>query len=61
MLADLTDTNYAVAVQLAELPRQLRGFGHVKDENRVKLNPARDRLLATFRGESPVKVIEKAA
>ena len=61
LLASLTDANYAVAVQLAELPLQLRGFGHVKDENRVKLIPARNRLLAAFRGESPVKVVEKAA
>ncbi len=61
LLTGLTDANYAVGVQLAELPRQLRGFGHVKDENRVKLNLQCDRLLAAFRGESPVKVVEKAA
>ena len=61
LLTGLTDANHTVAVQLAELPRQLRGFGHVKDENRVKLNLQRGRLLAAFRGESPVKVVEKAA
>ena len=61
LLEGLSDANYAVAVQLAELPLQLRGFGHVKDENRAKLNLQRGRLLAAFRGESPVKVVEKAA
>ena len=61
LLVGLTDANHAVALQLAELPRQLRGFGHVKDENRIKLNLQRNRLLAVFRGESPVKVVELAA
>ena len=61
LLTDLTDANYAAGVQLAELPLQLRGFGHVKDENRIKLTLQRDRLLAAFRGESPVRVVEKAA
>ncbi len=61
LLANLTDSNYATAVQLAELPRQLRGFGHVKDDNRTKLDLQRQRLLAVFRGESPVKVVDKAA
>ena len=59
--AGLSDANYAVAVQLAELPLQLRGFGHVKDENRLKLKMQRRQLLAAFRGESPVKFVEKAA
>ena len=61
LLANLTNNNYTTAVQLADLPRQLRGFGHVKDDNRIKLGLQRDRLLAAFRGESPVKVVEKAA
>jgi len=61
LLPTLSDTNYAVAVQIAELPLQLRGFGHVKDENRAKLQLQRDRLLSAFRGESPVKIVEKAA
>ena len=61
LVAGLTQENYETGVQLAELPRQLRGFGHVKDENRAKLDLQLNRLLAAFRGESPVKIVEKAA
>ena len=61
LLPDLTEANYAAAVQLAELPLQLRGFGHVKDDNRDRLKPQRDGLLAAFRGESPVRIVDEAA
>ncbi|MYE84440.1 MAG: indolepyruvate ferredoxin oxidoreductase family protein [Gammaproteobacteria bacterium] len=61
LLPGLTDANYGAGVQLAELPMQLRGFGHVKDANRAKLTLQRDGLLAAFRGESPVRIVEQAA
>ena len=61
LLANLTTANYEIAVQLAELPLQLRGFGHVKDANRDKLDLQRRPLLAAFRGENLVKIVEKAA
>ena len=31
LAAELSDANYAVAVQLAEVPERIRGYGHVKD------------------------------
>jgi indolepyruvate ferredoxin oxidoreductase len=45
----LTQENYKLAVQLARIPEQIRGFGHVKDKNikRAKENEAR--LLSAFR------------
>jgi len=55
------EDNYQVAVQLAELPLQLRGFGHVKDQNREKLMLQRDQLLEKFRGDNIVKFVERAA
>ena len=61
LLPGLTDANYGAGVQLAELPLQLRGFGHVKDDNRAKLTLQRDGLLAAYRGESPVRIVERAA
>ncbi len=61
LLANLTTTRYNIAVQLAELPLQLRGFGHVKDANRAKLDLQRKPLLAALRGESVVKVVEQVA
>jgi indolepyruvate ferredoxin oxidoreductase len=61
-LADkVDDSNYALAVQLAELPLQLRGFGHVKDGNREKLQLQREKLLDRFRGDNIVKFVEKVA
>jgi len=61
LLGDLKDSNYAIAVQLAELPMQLRGYGHVKDQNREKLQLQREQLMQSFRGENVVKFVEKVA
>ncbi len=61
LLAGLDAGNYALAVQLAELPLQLRGFGHVKDGNRDKLELQRKQLVQQFSGENVVKFVEKVA
>jgi indolepyruvate ferredoxin oxidoreductase len=61
LASGLQDDNYQIAVQLAELPLQLRGFGHVKDLNRDKLDLQREQLLEKFRGENVVKIVERAA
>ncbi len=53
--------NYAIAVQLAELPLQMRGFGHVKDGNREKLALQQEQLMSRFSGENVVKFVEKVA
>ncbi len=62
VLGQLTDDNYAVALELAELPSQLRGFGHVKDRNRENLAVRQQELQRQLRGEdvSPVKVVAAA-
>ncbi|MFK8047849.1 MAG: indolepyruvate ferredoxin oxidoreductase family protein [Halioglobus sp.] len=54
----LTEENYEVARQLAELPAQLRGFGHVKDSNRERLALRKLALLAQFRGEAAETVVQ---
>ncbi len=46
--AGLTRDNVAPAVALAALPDQIRGFGPVKDANRVKAMEQRKELLAAF-------------
>ena len=51
IVADLNEDNYAIAVELAELPMKIRGYGHVKSDNLVKTNIKRDLLLRQFRGE----------
>ncbi|MFO1318234.1 MAG: indolepyruvate ferredoxin oxidoreductase family protein [Burkholderiales bacterium] len=49
LLRTLSHDNHAIAVQIASIPEEIRGFGHVKERH---LTAARDKLtqlLATFR------------
>jgi indolepyruvate ferredoxin oxidoreductase len=48
--ADLTAANHATAVELAAVPREVRGFGHVKEANRHRAAAKAASLLARFRG-----------
>jgi indolepyruvate ferredoxin oxidoreductase len=53
LAASLDPDNHALAVEIAEVPQQIRGFGHVKLRN---LKVARERqalLLAAFRSPAP--------
>jgi indolepyruvate ferredoxin oxidoreductase len=50
LAAGLTAANHDVAVELAGLPQQIRGFGHVKEANLTKARDREAGLLATFRG-----------
>ncbi|MED5359846.1 MAG: indolepyruvate ferredoxin oxidoreductase family protein, partial [Pseudomonadota bacterium] len=53
LLLDLTPNNHATAIDIAALPEQIRGYGHVKESN-ISLAKARQReLLAEFRSPSP--------
>ena len=63
VLAELGEDNYGTARELAGLPTQLRGFGHVKDRNRENLGLRKRDLLRQLRGEgdtSAVKIVEAA-
>jgi indolepyruvate ferredoxin oxidoreductase len=48
LLPQLTADNYAVLVDLARLPEQIRGYGHVKHANVEKAEQEKQRLLALF-------------
>ncbi|MEM0953869.1 MAG: indolepyruvate ferredoxin oxidoreductase family protein [Pseudomonadota bacterium] len=61
ILQQMRNSDYGVAVQLAELPLQLRGFGHVKDQNREKLVRQRVELLERLNGKPVVNFVELAA
>ena len=39
------------ALQIAELPMEIRGYGHVKSANLARVNRKKDMLLQQFRGE----------
>ena len=45
----LTASNHAAAVALASLPQQIRGYGHIKDENVAKVRALEPALLEKFR------------
>jgi indolepyruvate ferredoxin oxidoreductase len=45
----LCPENHAAAVELARLPMEIRGFGHVKDANRARAKATEAALLARFR------------
>ncbi|MDI1344133.1 MAG: indolepyruvate ferredoxin oxidoreductase family protein [Pseudolabrys sp.] len=48
LLPKLTERNYATAVQIAALPDDIRGFGHVKNKAMDEARKKQDRLLAEF-------------
>jgi indolepyruvate ferredoxin oxidoreductase len=49
VIAALDGANHAMAVQIAALPEQIRGFGHVKEKNLAKVRAREANLLAAFR------------
>ena len=49
ILARLSPANHAIAVELAALPLEIRGFGHIKQANIVRVKPKEEALLTRFR------------
>jgi indolepyruvate ferredoxin oxidoreductase len=47
--ANLTSANHQTAVELAQLPLEIRGFGHVKEANRQHAAAKTEALLTGFR------------
>ncbi|HJV79989.1 indolepyruvate ferredoxin oxidoreductase family protein [Noviherbaspirillum sp.] len=45
----LTEHNFDMALKLASLPDQIRGFGHVKERNMAQVLTQREALLAAYR------------
>lgn len=62
LLPDIEIENYDTAVELARLPMQMRGFGHVKEANVEKAKQRQQRLLMQFRNgkvkSEPVRIVE---
>jgi indolepyruvate ferredoxin oxidoreductase len=46
--AGLTTANHATAVAIAEIPEQIRGYGHVKEKAIAEAEQVRAKLLAAF-------------
>jgi indolepyruvate ferredoxin oxidoreductase len=58
VLASLTAENHALAVEIARLPEQIKGFGHVKERN---LAAARERWQTLMRDWSRAGAQKRAA
>jgi indolepyruvate ferredoxin oxidoreductase len=52
LVAGLQPGNHALAVEIARLPEQIRGYGHVKERNVKAVRPQWDRLVAQWRGQA---------
>ena len=52
VLAALAPDNHALARELATLPLSIRGFGHVKEANRVAAKECEAALLSRLRGQA---------
>ncbi len=52
--AGLSPANHAIAVELAGLPLEIRGFGHIKEANLRRAEAREGELLAQFRAPPPV-------
>jgi indolepyruvate ferredoxin oxidoreductase len=48
VLANLTSANHSLAVQIASIPEEIRGFGHVKARNLAAARKKESDLFARF-------------
>jgi indolepyruvate ferredoxin oxidoreductase len=55
LLAGLNETNYATAVEIARIPEQIRGFGHVRERHLAASRQRWIELLTQFRSASAVR------
>jgi indolepyruvate ferredoxin oxidoreductase len=59
ILQILSDDNHALAVEIANLPDQIRGYGYIKEENVIKTHTKLQSLLECWR--NPAKISEAEA
>ena len=53
---ELTEENYSLGCELADLPLDIKGFGHIKAANLQKVLDRRDSLMAKFKaGAIPLR------
>jgi indolepyruvate ferredoxin oxidoreductase len=53
----LSPANYPTAIELAALPLEIRGFGHIKQANLARAKVREAALLAQFRSASPAHAL----
>jgi indolepyruvate ferredoxin oxidoreductase len=57
LLGKLAADSHSVAVELASIPEDIRGYGHVKAQHLEKARARQAELLARFRGQGNAQVI----
>jgi hypothetical protein len=57
VLTRLSADNHAVAVELARLPQEIRGFGHIRAASLAAAKTRWSSLLSRLRGQSTAQVI----
>ncbi len=60
LLQTLTPENHGLAVEIASIPEQIRGFGHVKDANIACAKTRQDELVAAYRDPQTAAVVSAA-
>ena len=55
LLAKLSRDNLALAVDIASIPEQIRGYGHIKEANMAKAAALREKLLGAWRNPASAK------
>ncbi len=58
LLALLSTDNHALAVQLASIPEDIRGYGHIKARHLEAARAKKAELLSKLRGKSSAQVIQ---
>ena len=61
LLSGLTSTNHALAVEIARLPEQIKGFGHVKERHLAAARSRREGLLQQWRQPDAAPNLARAA
>ncbi len=61
LLSGLTSTNHALAVEIARLPEQIKGFGHVKERHLAAARTRREGLLQQWRQPEAAPNLARAA
>ena len=60
LLADLTPAKLSLALEIASLPEEIRGYGHVKAKSAVAAGKKQAELLARWRGAATPAVAKAA-
>ena len=60
IVADLSPANHPIAVELAELPQEIRGFGHVKEASLARAKAKEAGLRRRLRAPSPAPALAAA-